>query len=97
VGGAGTLWDPSTGPGDLLVSRSQAADWPGTALFGIVAADVASVTVEGPGLPATEVELHGAIVGEAPMRVFAFFPPPGAGEVTVVARDLAGAEVARDQ
>ena len=97
VGGAGTLWDPSTGPGDLLVSRSQAADWPGTALFGIVAADVASVTVEGPGLPATEVDLHGAMVGEAPMRVFAFFPPPGAGEVTVVARDLAGAEVARDQ
>ncbi len=89
-------WDPAEGPGDLLVEGSQSAGWPGTALFGAAAERVASVSVEGPGLPATDLELYVAVVGETTIRVFVVFPPPGSGEVTVVARDAAGAEVARD-
>ena len=93
-GQASVGWGPAAGPGDLLVSGSQSAGWPGPALFGVVSERVASVTVEGPGLPATEVELHPAAVGETELKVFAVFPP-GRGPVTVVARDGAGAEVAR--
>jgi hypothetical protein len=60
----------------------------------VVSERVGSVTVEGPGLPPTEVELHPAVVGETELKVFAVFPP-GSGPVTVVARDAAGAEVVR--
>ena len=89
-------WDPAEGPGDLLVEGSQSAGWPGSALFGAAAERVASVSVEGPGLPARNLELYDAVVGETPIRVFVVFPPPGWGGVTVVARDESGAEVARD-
>ena len=93
-GQASVGWDPASGPGDLLVSGSQSAGWPGPALFGVVSERVASVTVEGPGLPPTEVELHPAVVGETELKVFAVFPP-ASGPVTVVALDAAGAEVVR--
>lgn len=93
-GSASVGWAPASGPGDLLVAGSQSEGWPGPALFGVVSERVASVTAEGPGLPATEVELHPATVGGTELKVFAVFPP-GSGPVTVVARDAAGAEVVR--
>lgn len=93
-GQASVGWNPASGPGDLLVTGSHSEGWPGPALFGVVSERVGSVTVEGPGLPPTEVELHPAVVGETELKVFAVFPP-GSGPVTVVARDAAGAEVVR--
>jgi hypothetical protein len=90
-------WDRAEGPGDLLIGSSIPAGWPAPAVYGVVSGEVATVTVEVSGQPPEELELHGTAVDDSDLGAFVAFVDEGIGEVTVVARNADGEEVARDQ
>ena len=89
-------WDRAEGPGDLLIGSSIPAGWPAPAIYGVVSGDVAMVTVEVPGQPPEELELHRTAVDDTDLAAFVAFVDEGIGQVTLVARDADGDEMARD-
>jgi hypothetical protein len=89
-------WDRAEGPGDLLIGSSIPAGWPAPAIYGVVSGDVATVTVEVPGQPPEELELHRTAVDDTDLAAFVAFVDEGIGQVTLVARDADGDEMARD-
>ena len=89
-------WDRAGGPGEMLIGSSIPAGWPAPAFYGVVADDVATVTVEIPGQPPEDLQLYGTAVDGTELGLFVAFVDEGVGQVTVVARDAGGDEVARD-
>ena len=72
------------------------AGWPGPVVVGTVSPPATSVSVEMPGQPAVDAELHD--VPRHGRRAFVVFPTATGALATaaVIARDVDGAEIARD-
>jgi hypothetical protein len=92
---ASSSWPVDSG-GALELVASVPAGWPGPVVVGTVSPPATSVSVEIPGQPAVDAALHD--VPRHGRRAFVVFPPATDALATaaVIARDVDGAEIARD-